>query len=302
MSWRGLGVAVLLAGIGLVAGIGLARLTDDGPAVGDAAAPLPAQSPSLPIDPPVEVSPDPDYPPLARDLPTHRQEIGQGPFVVSVPVPDGWLSTNSNVNEWKWKPPLGSDGDGDGDVDNTYFLRITLLGNPPVTIASALADRIRTVDAASATEEFDLESQTEDTFTATYVIDGYRRLAIERFISIDGSDTAFANIAVIGRLPDRVGLADLMETVTDGDPPLRRGGHRPWVATESSTRLAVARSSLRTCTHSSRLAATCTTRSTVTPPGSRCGRPSSTARRRPSLTGSSVPAHSGCCGICSGSS
>jgi hypothetical protein len=212
MSWRGLVVTVLCAGLGLAAGVALARVTTDEPAVGGTATPLPAASPSYPFDPPVEVVADPDDPPLERGLPTHDERIGQGPFVLGLPVPDGWQRTNSNFGEWKWTPPLGPDGDN----DYTYFLRVKLVGNQNLTIAGALQDRIQAVDLASGTEEFDLESQTPDTFTSTYVLEGHRRLAIERFISIDGTDHAFANIAVVGRLVDREGLTDLMETVTDG--------------------------------------------------------------------------------------
>lgn len=212
MGWRGLGVAVLCAGLGVVLGVTLARLTPEEPAAGGTASPLPASSPSYPVDPPVRIVADPDYPPLERDLPTHREEIGQGDFLLSLPIPDGWQQTNSNVVEWKWKPPLVPEG----DVENTYFLRVTLVGAQNQTIAGALANRIEAVDGAEATQEFDLESRTPDTFTATYVLDHHRRLSIERFISTDGSDHAFANIAVVGRLVDREGLDDLMETVTDG--------------------------------------------------------------------------------------
>jgi hypothetical protein len=212
MGWRGLGVVGLCAGLGVVLGVTWARVTPDEPAVGGTATPLAAQSPSYPVDPPVRIEADPDYPPLARDLPTQREEIGQGLFVLSVPVPRGWEQTNSNVNEWKWKPRLVAEG----DVANTYFLRITLVGGQNQTIEGALANRIEAVDGASGTEEFDLESRTPDTFTSTYVLDHHRRLAIERFISTDGTDHAFANIAVVGRLVDREGLDDLMETVTDG--------------------------------------------------------------------------------------
>jgi hypothetical protein len=212
MGWRGLGVVVLCAVLGVVAGVTIARATPEEPALGGTATPLPASSPSYPVDPPVRIKPDPDDPPLERDLPTHRVEIGQSPFGLSLPVPDGWQQTNSEAGEWKWTPPPGPDGDN----DFTYFLRVTLVGNQHVTIPGALQARIQEVDLAEGTDEFDLESQTPDTFTVTYVLDHHRRLAIERFISTDGTDDAFANIAVVGRLSDREGLDDLMETVTDG--------------------------------------------------------------------------------------
>jgi len=43
--------------------------------------------------------------------------------------------------------------------------------------------------------------------------DEHRRLALERFLALDGTDTAFVTIAVIGRLSDREGLNDLLERV-----------------------------------------------------------------------------------------
>ena len=74
-------------------------------------------------------------------------------------------------------------------------------------------------------------------------------------------------------------------TCSTGSAPASRRSRRatrqmPWVVTCRARVLAVARSSLRTCTHSSRLAATWTTRSTVPRTGSRCRRRSSTGRRR----------------------
>ena len=207
MGWRGLGVAVLLAVVGAAAGAGLAAWSEDAPTHVEDAAPVAATSPSVPSTPPVRVLPDPDTPALPTRLRTHRERVGQDPFALSVPVPDGWQRSNSRSGVWTWLVP--------GNPPNTYVLRVSLPSGFS-TIDDALTDRIAALDGATGIQEFRVDDTTTDAFTATYVLDGYRRVTMERFLSLDGSRTVFAVVALIGREADRAGMAALMDTVTSG--------------------------------------------------------------------------------------
>lgn len=207
MSWRGLAVAVLLAAVGAAGGVGIARWTADEPNRLDESTPVAASSPSVPTNPPVEVLPDPSTPALATDLPTHRETVGQAPFSLSLPVPDGWSRSNSRPGVWTWMVPT--------NPDRTYLLRVTLPSGFS-TIPTALADRIAALDGATGIEEFEVESQTADGFVASYVLDGYRRVTMERFLSLDGSQTVYTSIALIGREVDRAGMTALLDTLSEG--------------------------------------------------------------------------------------
>lgn len=205
MTWRSLGVAVLLVGIGVVPGVLLARATEEGPRTVDRAVPVAASSPSFPTDPPVEVLPDPATPALATDLRSHTETIGQDPFALRVPIPNGWVRSNSKAGEWRWYVA--------DHPTNTYALRISLPSGYS-TIPNALASRIDALDGATGIQDFDVESQSVDTFTASYVLDGYRRVTTERFISTDGSTTVYAVIAMIGRDADRDGMTALVDRIS----------------------------------------------------------------------------------------
>lgn len=199
-------VTAVLAVVGAAAGVGIAEWTADRPTELDGTTPV-AASPSVPTDPPVEVLPDPSTPPLRAALPTHREKVGQDPFALELPVPDGWSRSNSRSGIWTWTVPA--------NPQNTYLLRVTLPSGF-TTIPTALDNRIAALAGATGIQEFDLESRTVDTFTATYVLDAHRRLTMERYLSLDGSQTVYASLALVGREVDREGMAALLETITAG--------------------------------------------------------------------------------------
>lgn len=207
---RRLGTLVLLAVLGAGAGFGAgAVVADDDPRAIDAAAPVLASSPSVPSNPEVEVLDDPDTSPLDPNQPTHVEKIGVKPFVVRLPVPDRWIRNNSTSGEWKWTEP-------GQPVYNTFFLRVRLVSNSFQAVSSALEERIGDLEGAESVSGFDLESRSGDTFVASYVSDGYRRVSMEAFLSTDSDELADVWIAVIGRERDRVGLTDLLAQVRDG--------------------------------------------------------------------------------------
>lgn len=211
MSWRGLGVAAACAVTGVLVGalIGgaVAGVRDREPGSLDGSSPAVAVSPSFPTDPPVEILPDPLTPPLLPDLDSHIERIGQKPFGLSVPVPDGWARSNPKAGEWRWFV--------EGHPSNTYVLRI-VLPSGYTTITDSRDTRIAALDGATGIQEFTVENEYADGFVATYVLDGHQRLTMEKFISTDDSETVYATIALIGREVDRAGMADLLDSVATG--------------------------------------------------------------------------------------
>lgn len=205
MNARLLGAAALLAVAGVVGGYLLADRLEPAPEQLRTAAPVPGESPSYPSDPVVNVLPDPGTPALEPAIPLHEARLGSRAFGVTVLAPDGWVRTNDDLVQAKWLParaPL-----------NTYLLRVKIVSSLHLTVEQALAQRIAALE--SGVTDFDLETRTEDTFVASYIHDSYRRLAMERYLSL-GSTGAYVTIVVVGRLGDRLGMADLLERVTDG--------------------------------------------------------------------------------------
>ncbi|WP_435746528.1 hypothetical protein [Nocardioides sp. SYSU DS0663] len=199
--------AVLGLVLGAAGGVLAAGLARPEPTAAGTAVPVAAVSPSYPVDPEPEVVPDPDTPALAPGVPTRPAEIEVHPYRLRLPVPVGWLRSDSSLGEWKWLPP-------DQPGDNSFFLRVRLIGGVQ-TRAAVLQQRLDALGGASEVEDLVVESRDEKGFTATYVLSGYRRVAMERFLSVDGS-TAYAAIALIGRERDRRGMADLVERIVRG--------------------------------------------------------------------------------------
>lgn len=204
---------VALLGLGVGWGVGEAR--ESAPVAVDLT-PLPASGPAYPRDKRVVVEPDPDFPALARNLPSHREKVGTGPFALSVDIPDGWQRSLKSFGEWGWYPPPGVPTPSNPATYNTYFMRIRLVGNLHQSITEAMDQRIANLRKATGVANFDVEVRTADTFQATYVTDRHLRVTIERFIDSDREPgVAYATIAVVGRQVDRDGMINLLENVTD---------------------------------------------------------------------------------------
>lgn len=202
-------VAVLAA---TAAGVGYAVGRDaPEPLVVDAV-PVAAADPAYPQDREVEVREDPDYPVLAPGLPTVRAVVGTSPFSVALPVPRGWVRSDATAGETRFYPEPPEDEAAAG----THFVRVRLVGNQYLSVPAQLEDRVEALSTASAIEAFTLESRSFDALVASYVSDGYRRVAMEQFVAAPGEETASVYVAVIGRERDRDGLADLLDRITGG--------------------------------------------------------------------------------------
>jgi hypothetical protein len=217
MGWRGLGTAVLLVVVGVAAGLALGFQQRPTVATGETAAPLPAESPAIPIDPPPSVAPDPATPPaLAPGLPTHQEIVGGRQFGVAVPVPNGWERFELAAAENRWTAP--------GNPPTTYSMRVEVVFGERRSIPQIMSLRAEDLDAAS---DFTIQEQTDDTLVFTYIdATSHRRLQMLRWVAPRGSGTAEVEVAVVGRMRDEAGLADLLDAVSDGarepaDPGLR---------------------------------------------------------------------------------
>ncbi|MAO80174.1 MAG: hypothetical protein CMH82_05835 [Nocardioides sp.] len=210
---RRLGLAALtvVAMAATGAGLGYADADDaPEPLVVDAG-PVAAADPDYPQDREVRVLEDPEYPTLEPGLPASRRLVGTSPFAISLPVPRGWVRSDSTAGEARFYPEAYSE-----DIKNTYFVRVRLVANQYLSVAAQLDTRIHALSTASGIEGFTLESRSFDALVATYVSEGYRRVAMEQYVAQPGQDTAFAYVAVIGREQDRDGLADLLDRLVSG--------------------------------------------------------------------------------------
>lgn len=206
MTWRGPIVLVLLLGVGLVSGYGVAQGLREPPSGAGDAIPVAAESPSVPVDPPPTVLPDPDDPALPTDLPTHRESVGSGGFAITVPIPDEWRRTDLGPAEAKWSPA--------GASPQAYGLRIEQVTSQRQTVSRILADRIADLDAS--TEDLVVVAQTADSLEFTYVSGGYLRYGFLRWLDLAGAGMADLEIAVTGREADVAGARALVATVAAG--------------------------------------------------------------------------------------
>jgi hypothetical protein len=207
---RALGVVLLMLVVGAGGGFAVAELSEDAPRTIDHVTPVPAE-PSVPTPSAPEVLPDPGAPPLAVNVPTRATHLSTGVhgFGLTVDQPVGWRR-NRLAETWTWAVPT--------NPTNTYLLRVSILAGNHQSVAVAKAARLSAFADAEAEgnlSDFVVESQTPDTFIATYINDGYRRVAMERIVSFDGGASAYAVVAMTGREVDREGLTDLVERTAD---------------------------------------------------------------------------------------
>ena len=268
MSWRGLGaLLVLLVVGGVAAGLRLAggrsATRSRSPSTGRRRCPR-SRRPSRSTRRASRA--DGHRPTPARARPRLPAEhVGGEPFALGCRRP-GRLGAapTASLGEWPWFGP--------GQPLNSGFTCGSKLVDraqvDQATMAAALnARHERRLERRDRAVRPRVERPTDYVRCATYISDDHRRLNdFQRFIRRRARTTPTPTIAVVGRIDGREGLARTCfeRVATERRGPLtgvRGRGSRPC----RSTRLAVARSALRTCTHSSRLAATCTTRSTVTP-------------------------------------
>ncbi|MFC0222540.1 hypothetical protein [Nocardioides zeicaulis] len=206
MRWRGPVVLVALATVGALGGFGLSLAVAEHPVDGGTAAPVAAQSPSLPVDPVPEILPDPATPALRPDLPMTRQVVGAGDFRMSIPVPRGWRFSENSLNEWQWRPP--------DQPPFGYVLRVEQVLSNRRSIAWTLERRIDELDEDE--QNVRVLGRTPSSLHFSYVTSNHLRHGYLRWIDLTGSDNAQVEVAVTGRTADQDGMARLIERVADG--------------------------------------------------------------------------------------
>lgn len=199
---QGLGVLLLLAVLGGAAGwwyaVGGSRpvLSDDTPA------PVVASGPALPYTPPEKVKSDSELEPLATGLATHDEFLGPvAAGGIRVPIPNGWTRLNiSPGEESRWVPP--------GNPKGSYSVRVQLRDDRR-SLPQMVAERAAALPFDQRLSDLDITEAGGDTLSATFILDGYRRLTIVRWISFDGTEVD-VEIAATGRLIDETGMEALL--------------------------------------------------------------------------------------------
>ncbi len=219
MWWRALGVAAVLLCVGVAGGYAVADRTTDKPSQDTAVEPVPAVSPAVPTPPEFDVRPDPTAEALLPDLPNHEEDLRitkRGPGI-SIFVPDDWRSARlPDSQTWNFAPDI--------NIKNTYMLRANLMIGQRLAVTVAKTARLAALESAEDDgniEGLEITAETDDSFEATYIVEGYLKVTMESWVA-DDAGTAYADIAVTGRTVDEEGLRDLLarsvETVQYLDP------------------------------------------------------------------------------------
>lgn len=206
MGARGLGLLLLLALVGGAAGWAYAEERAE-PGISRAApAPLAASDPAVPYTPPEVTKPDADLPPLAEGIATHDEKLGvAGEGGVVLPVPDGWERTTLRDAEARWGPPATASGGG-------YYVRVQVV-DLQRSLAQAVAERAAALPYDRRLTSLHIPSgQTGDTLRATFILDGWRKLQVTRWVSFDGNGVDL-EISATGRLIDEQGLEALVSRI-----------------------------------------------------------------------------------------
>jgi len=206
MSMRGVGAALVLALLGVAGGFAAAQLLRDPPMTMAEAAPVPAASPSIPVDPVRDFTPDIGYPPLQPSLGYRRHTLGDPPFEWVYAAPKGWISTEEALDEVRWRP-------ADEPTVGGFSLRVKL-SNEHKSKEAMVAQKLAAMQAGY--EDVEILGQTQDLLSFSYRDPTTDRLRFNtfRWFGIAGETEAKFEMSVVGREVDRAGLEDLMEQVS----------------------------------------------------------------------------------------
>ena len=207
MEWRGPVVLVALLAVGAGSGFAASSQTRDTTLGTGVPAPVPAQRPELPVEPPRPYAEDPDDPALEPGIAMAPATLGTGKFEITFPAPVGWRRNANASNEWKWKQP--------GTSNNSYVMRIEQVNSQDITIEDAIDIRIARLREEQ--EDVTIEDRGADSLEYTYRSnEGNARHSFMRWLDLDASGQADVEIVVHGRERDVRGARDLIRRVADG--------------------------------------------------------------------------------------
>lgn len=202
VRWVGLTLALLL--LGGAVGYGLGALSRTEPATFAGARPLPARSPSIPIDPSPTFAPDISYAPLEPGLEYAPHRIGDPPYQWRYDVPRTWRPEPLAGLEVRWRP-------ADEPTIGGYSLRAKVV-NEHRTDADMVAQKAAAVQAIY--DDVAILDQSGDVLSFSYRDGtGRQRFNTFKWFTPPGGSTAEFEMSVVGRAADREGLEDLFDHV-----------------------------------------------------------------------------------------
>lgn len=205
MGLRGTLLLLLLLVAGGAAGWAYADQRSE-PTVSDAApSPVAAADPAIPYTPPQKTKDDADLPPLSASPVTHDEKLGlPGQGGVVLPIPNGWDRFDfSDGVQARWTAP--------GNPSGSYSVRVHVV-DLPRTLAQAVAERAAALPFDDGITDLEIIDQAGDTLRASFIIDGYRRLQITRWLSFDGNGIDL-EVSATGRKIDEQGLEALVAKI-----------------------------------------------------------------------------------------
>lgn len=175
------------------------------PVIAEAApVPVSAADPAIPYTPPLKTKPDSDLPQLPVSFVTHDERLGEpGQGGVVLPVPNGWLRTELRPGEARWQPA--------GETPGLYSLRVQVV-DLQRTLEQAVDERAAALPGDLRISELTIRDQSVDTLRAVFIIDGYSRLQVTRWLSFDGNGVDL-EVSATGRQIDEAGLDALVAKV-----------------------------------------------------------------------------------------
>lgn len=196
--------------VGVGAGYAGAALGTAAPTTLRLAGPVAASDPAYPWTRPLRLRPDAELPPLATDLTLRPAVLGTGALKTQIPVPAGWRRWDAAAGrpEARWTLPDNPPG--------SYSVRVQRLEDIRRSLTQMVAERAVALPLDPRVGHVEFLDQTSDTLVVSFVLDGYRKLSVIRWVSLTPADQPDLEIAATGRLVDEDGLRSLVNRIADG--------------------------------------------------------------------------------------
>jgi hypothetical protein len=239
MSRRGLVVALLCGLLGLAGGVVVAYVVQPRPSYGGSATPVPAESPSVPIDPVTQSS--------------HAPDIGYASLQPGLPLPVKHLMSNS-LARWRYHvpqgwtayavcqpvacpPPTVTDSvfppakidrqtqvrfrPADEPLAGGYSLRVKILDNTDLNAQQMVATKIVGFRQEFTGHQFSITHKNASAVYFTFTDgDDHLRYNYFQWFQAPGQLGATLEMSVVGRQQDTPGLRALFNRFADNVTPL----------------------------------------------------------------------------------
>lgn len=213
-AMTGRGIATLLVGLaalGAASGAAAADLAGPDTHRGSVT-PIPASSPSVPIDPVPSLSPDSPAPAMPVTFKTHLVNLN-GPNGYLVPMPGAWLLTQDQGFQEKWAPPIAP--------PIPYFARVEVVTGASNTPAEFVSSRPQALARSTQVSNLEVLNSGDNTLLVCFVLeasatDFRRECTAYAWVPGPGAqptDNADLEIAVTGRRKDLTGIQALRDLI-----------------------------------------------------------------------------------------